>query len=70
MTTEEALDAIRDHDPVGSEVLGAMDKGKTLIFSLTCSVPQVLDNPVSRICDDITGHAEVLSTLPSTLSQI
>lgn len=44
---EEALGAVSYHDPVGSEVLGAMGKGKLLIFSLFCSIPQILDDLVS-----------------------
>lgn len=44
---EEALDAVSYHNPVGRELLGAMGKGKPLIFSLFCSVPQDLDDLVS-----------------------
>lgn len=50
-TKEEAPDAIRDHDPVVNEVLGTAGKGKPLSFSLPLSVPQVLEDLVSRSCD-------------------
>lgn len=36
---EEALDALRYGDPVGSEDYGAMDQEKPLLLSLHCSVP-------------------------------
>lgn len=81
MTTEEFLDAIRYHDPVGSEVLGAMGKGKPLIFSLPCSVLQVLDDLVflgsmtsssgfSHKRNDSTGHVGGLGILLSSSSQV
>lgn len=37
-----ALDALRSHDPVGSEDSGAMGQGKPLLLSLHCSVPPTL----------------------------
>lgn len=45
---EESPDALKYHDPVGSEESGAMGQGKPLLLSLHCSVPLTpLDRLVS-----------------------